>query len=95
MRTALAPLLLLAAQCVNAQGAAMLHFDGSANLQAAPPVSTDGRFALSADLHPPALATATERFNINAAIRPGSDAKALATACGPITPDIFSNGFEN
>jgi hypothetical protein len=95
MRTVAMPIFLLGALCVSAQSPPAQRFEGSATLRAAPPSSSDGRFALSAELHATAPAAATGRFAIDATLKPDGNAKALFTACGAATTDIFSNGFEN
>lgn len=95
MRTVATPFLLLGALCTSAQSPPEQRFQGSATLRAAPPSSGDGRFALSAELRAADPAPASGRFRIIAGLKPGYEAKALATACGVATTTIFNNGFEN
>lgn len=95
MRTVVLPLLLFGALCASAQSPPEQRFEVSATLRATPPSSSNGRFALSAELHAPAPVGAKGRFSINAGLKPGHEAKALATACGVATTNIFINGFEN
>lgn len=95
MRIVVMPFLLLGALCASAQSPPQQRFQGSAALRAAPPSSSDGRFALSAELGVADPAPTRGRFSINAGLKPDYEAKALATACGSATTDIFSNGFEN
>lgn len=95
MRAVFVPVLLLCSLCTHAQSPAEQRFEGSASLRPAPPSSGGGRFSLSAELHSAALAPTTGRFRIDAGLKPGRDAKTLATACGAATIDIFRNGFEN
>lgn len=72
------------------------RFSGSAGLSVNPvQTSADARIALTAELQPaPAVAKATVdgRFGLSAEL---VAPKSLATACGPVSLDIFKNGFEN
>ena len=70
------------------------RFSGNAALAKPDPTnaSADGRFQISADLRPAAAVQSTGRFALMAKLQP--DAKSIATACGPVTDNIFKNGFE-
>ena len=85
------PLLIFyaAASC-----AAEPRFSGDASLakSGAPSASANGRFTLSADLRPAAVVQSTGRFALNAKLQP--DPNSIAATCGPVSNDIFKNGFE-
>ena len=70
------------------------RFSGSASLAkpATPATSANGRYSLHADLRPAPIRQGSGRFSVLAKLQP--DAKALATACGPVVEELFKNGFE-
>lgn len=88
------PLLLLASFYADAQSSPVPRFSGTGTLTPTPPSSSNGRFALRAEMRAPQVADTNSRFKVTASIRPGGDADALATACSAASAAIFANGFE-
>ncbi|HWT16588.1 MAG TPA: hypothetical protein VN581_12445 [Patescibacteria group bacterium] len=85
-------LLLIFAAPLSAAG----RFSGSAGISVNPvQTSADARFAVTAELQAApdvAKTTVDGRFGLLAEL---AAPKSLATACGPVSLDIFKNGFEN
>ena len=72
------------------------RYSGSAKLAANPAqTSANDRFSVTAELQAATAApktTANGRFSLVADL---AAPKSALTACGPVGPDIFKNGFEN
>ncbi len=95
MRTLFTSLLLIGVGSASAESPPPARFSGSGVLQAAIADSADGRFSLSAELRGAQPKATGSRFAIDARLEQAGKDKTATTACGPVGPDIFKNGFEN
>lgn len=88
----LVPMLILASSTASAVEP---RFTGSAGLSDAPAaggVSADGHYTLRAELLPDNSIHGSGRFGLSAKLQP--DAASTMASCGPVTDQIFQNGFE-
>jgi len=95
MRKFLTSSLLLAVCSASAQSPPSARFSGSGTLQSAIVDSADGRFSLNAELRGTETKATSARFAIDARLEQAGKDKTALTACGPVSADIFKNGFEN